>query len=128
MSRQLGKHAQVRDQLTTANEISLRAHGSRSGSGPMRDAVEVDAVLSTIGFPLVGGPAGTMEGGRQAEIAQAILATKKCALCGGCPTFNPGKRLPQDFQRLLASIGEEHIIHAYLRPGCRTWAAGCVTA
>ena len=33
-------------------------------------------IVSTIGFPLVGGPAGTMEGGRQAEIAQGILASK----------------------------------------------------
>ena len=27
------------------------------------------------GFPLVGGPAGTMEGGRQAEVAKAILSS-----------------------------------------------------
>ncbi len=27
-------------------------------------------MVSTIGFPLVGGPAGTMEGGRQAEVAK----------------------------------------------------------
>jgi magnesium chelatase subunit H len=33
-------------------------------------------ILSTIGFPLVGGPAGTMEGGRQAEVAQEILSAK----------------------------------------------------
>lgn len=32
--------------------------------------------MSTIGFPLVGGPAGTMEGGRQAEVAQEILSGK----------------------------------------------------
>ena len=36
----------------------------------------MDVIVSTIGFPLVGGPAGTMEGGRQAEIAQGILASK----------------------------------------------------
>ena len=29
-----------------------------------------------VGFPLVGGPAGTMEGGRQSEIAKAILSSK----------------------------------------------------
>ena len=39
-------------------------------------ATQVDAIVSTIGFPLVGGPAGTMEGGRQAEVAKAILTTK----------------------------------------------------
>ena len=38
--------------------------------------LQVDVIVSTIGFPLVGGPAGTMEGGRQAEIAQGILASK----------------------------------------------------
>lgn len=38
--------------------------------------VQVDVVVSTIGFPLVGGPAGTMEGGRQAEVAQEILRSK----------------------------------------------------
>jgi magnesium chelatase subunit H len=38
--------------------------------------MQVDAVVSTIGFPLVGGPAGTMEGGRQAEVAKQILAAK----------------------------------------------------
>lgn len=31
---------------------------------------------SPVGFPLVGGPAGTMEGGRQSEIAKAILGAK----------------------------------------------------
>ena len=33
-------------------------------------------MVSTVGFPLVGGPAGSMEAGRQAEVAQAILAAK----------------------------------------------------
>lgn len=39
-------------------------------------AVQVDVIISTIGFPLVGGPAGTMEGGRQAEVAREILSSK----------------------------------------------------
>lgn len=38
--------------------------------------MQVDVIVSTIGFPLVGGPAGTMEGGRQAEVAQEILSGK----------------------------------------------------
>jgi hypothetical protein len=42
----------------------------------MTVALQVDAIVSTIGFPLVGGPAGTMEGGRQADIAKTILAAK----------------------------------------------------
>lgn len=41
-----------------------------------KDAALVDAVVSTVGFPLVGGPAGTMEGGRQAEVAKQILSAK----------------------------------------------------
>ncbi|HAA27246.1 MAG TPA: hypothetical protein DCE56_05650, partial [Cyanobacteria bacterium UBA8553] len=41
-----------------------------------REAVEVDAIVSTIGFPLVGGPAGSMEAGRQVEVAQRILTAK----------------------------------------------------
>ncbi|NEQ73457.1 MAG: magnesium chelatase subunit H [Okeania sp. SIO2C9] len=40
------------------------------------EAVEVDAVVSTIGFPLVGGPAGSMEAGRQVEVSQRILTAK----------------------------------------------------
>ncbi|HAZ43841.1 MAG TPA: protoporphyrin IX magnesium chelatase, partial [Cyanobacteria bacterium UBA11371] len=41
-----------------------------------KEAVEVDAIVSTIGFPLVGGPAGSMEAGRQTEIAVKILTAK----------------------------------------------------
>ncbi|GLC75961.1 Magnesium chelatase [Pleodorina starrii] len=71
-------HTVVRDLLTSKHEQSLLARGITGGISPTlkRDAVQVDAVVSTIGFPLVGGPAGTMEGGRQAEVAKAILAAK----------------------------------------------------
>lgn len=70
-------HTVVRDQLTTAYEVA----GLRSGNLPPNptlkgDAVHVDAIINTIGFPLVGGPAGTMEGGRQADVAKAILSSK----------------------------------------------------
>ena len=48
-----------------------------SGSGGRRsEAVAVDAIVSTIGFPLVGGPAGSMEAGRREEVAQRILRAK----------------------------------------------------
>jgi len=40
------------------------------------EAVQVDAIVSTIGFPLVGGPAGSMEAGRQVEVAKRILSAK----------------------------------------------------
>jgi len=71
-------HTVVRDLLTTAHEQALIAKGQTAGISPTlkRDAIKVDAVVSTIGFPLVGGPAGTMEGGRQSEVAKAILAAK----------------------------------------------------
>ena len=74
--------AQVRDQLTSRQEQAHYAgsRGAKPASAatakPRDDAVCVDAIVSTIGFPLVGGPAGTMEGGRQAEVAKAILQAK----------------------------------------------------
>ncbi|HEY9886991.1 MAG TPA: cobaltochelatase subunit CobN, partial [Candidatus Obscuribacterales bacterium] len=40
------------------------------------EAVSVEAIVSTIGFPLVGGPAGSMEAGRQTEVAVRILSAK----------------------------------------------------
>lgn len=36
-------------------------------------AVKVDAIVNTIGFPLVGGPAGSMEVGRNVEIAGKVI-------------------------------------------------------
>ncbi|CAB1111031.1 unnamed protein product [Ectocarpus sp. CCAP 1310/34] len=36
----------------------------------------IDAVVNTIGFPLVGGPAGSMEAGRRVDVATNLLSTK----------------------------------------------------
>lgn len=69
-------HTVVRDQLTTEHEKGLLRSGIKTSPTLLSDAVMVDAVVNTIGFPLVGGPAGTMEGGRQAEVAKAILQSK----------------------------------------------------
>mmetsp|Transcript_27930 Transcript_27930/g.78984 ORF Transcript_27930/g.78984 Transcript_27930/m.78984 type:complete len:1563 (-) Transcript_27930:449-5137(-) len=72
-------HTIVRDQLTSADELqAIRAGQTARVANPTlaKDAVQVDAVVSTIGFPLVGGPAGSMEGGRQADIAKSILTSK----------------------------------------------------
>ncbi|KAK9811539.1 hypothetical protein WJX72_005618 [[Myrmecia] bisecta] len=70
-------HAVVRDQLTSSHEQMLVKQGRLGVSSTLSsDAVPVDAVVSTIGFPLVGGPAGTMEGGRQADVAKGILQAK----------------------------------------------------
>jgi magnesium chelatase subunit H len=69
-------HVVVRDWLTTADEIQQRQQGNTVTPSLSKDAVEVDAIVSTIGFPLVGGPAGSMEAGRQVEVAKRILAAK----------------------------------------------------
>ncbi|MBL1208396.1 magnesium chelatase subunit H [Geminocystis sp. GBBB08] len=76
-------HVAVRDWITTDYEqenINNRFKPIASLSKPIaslsKDAVKVDAVISTIGFPLVGGPAGSMEAGRQVEVAKRILTAK----------------------------------------------------
>lgn len=70
-------HTVVRDLLTTEAEQDMVKRGLIGTNQTLKpDAVKVDAVVSTIGFPLVGGPAGSMEGGRQAEVAKAILGAK----------------------------------------------------
>ena len=69
-------HTVVRDLLTTEHEQARRDSGSVEIDSLRPDACVVDAVVSTVGFPLVGGPAGSMEAGRQAEVAQAILTAK----------------------------------------------------
>jgi magnesium chelatase subunit H len=63
-------HIAVRDSLTSVFETEQVKRGQIKVNPTLsRDAVNVDAVVSTIGFPLVGGPAGSMEGARQAELA-----------------------------------------------------------
>lgn len=70
-------HIAVRDSLTSSYEKQAVRDGSIPSNPTLsRDAVEVDAVVSTIGFPLVGGPAGSMEGARQADLAKQILMAK----------------------------------------------------
>jgi magnesium chelatase subunit H len=60
-------HTIVRDLLTSQ---SLPHHEQKTKG---KDAVMVDAVVSTIGFPLVGGPAGSMEAGRNIAVAKDLL-------------------------------------------------------
>ncbi len=69
-------HVAVRDWMTTAYETNQRQQGKMETLSLSPEAVEVDAIVSTIGFPLVGGPAGSMEAGRQVEIAKKILTAK----------------------------------------------------
>jgi len=69
-------HVAVRDWMTTAYETAQRQSGHIETPSLSPEAVEVDAIVSTIGFPLVGGPAGSMEAGRQVEVAKRILSAK----------------------------------------------------
>jgi len=70
-------HTIVRDWFTSASEVEAVSNGKLSRNPTLRrDAVFVDAVVSTIGFPLVGGPAGSMESGRQQDVAKSILQSK----------------------------------------------------
>ena len=69
-------HVAVRDLMTTTYEQAQRAQGQIETPSLSPAAVQVDAIVSTIGFPLVGGPAGSMEAGRQVAVAKRILAAK----------------------------------------------------
>jgi len=69
-------HVAVRDWLTTEYEQQRRSQGIVDTPSLSEQAVCVDAIVSTIGFPLVGGPAGSMEAGRQVEVAKRILLAK----------------------------------------------------
>ncbi len=65
-------HMAVRDWMTSDSELAAQEGGGRERSR----AVPVAAIVSTIGFPLVGGPAGSMQAGRREEVAQRILQAK----------------------------------------------------
>jgi magnesium chelatase subunit H len=69
-------HIIVRDWLTTTYEQAQRSKGTIETLSLEPEAIRVDAIVSTIGFPLVGGPAGSMEAGRQVETAKRILSAK----------------------------------------------------
>ncbi|CAM9794933.1 unnamed protein product, partial [Ectocarpus sp. 13 AM-2016] len=69
-------HTVVRDLLTSSEEQRQRAQGVLDIDSLSPDCVEIDAVVNTIGFPLVGGPAGSMEAGRRVDVATNLLLTK----------------------------------------------------
>ncbi|NEU75904.1 magnesium chelatase subunit H [Hassallia byssoidea VB512170] len=69
-------HVAVRDWMTSDYETQQRNNNNIETPSLSNEAVKVDAIVSTIGFPLVGGPAGSMEAGRQTQIAVKILAAK----------------------------------------------------
>lgn len=71
-------HTVVRDLLTTDVEDAAVRAGARARDSSFRAsaAVRVDAIVNTIGFPLVGGPAGSMEAGRNVAVAKDLLSAK----------------------------------------------------
>ncbi|CEL94421.1 unnamed protein product [Vitrella brassicaformis CCMP3155] len=69
-------HTIVRDLLTTSYEQQQRNRGVIANEGLSKDAIAVEAIVNTIGFPLVGGPAGSMEAGRQTEVSTQLLSSK----------------------------------------------------
>ncbi|MBO1351250.1 MAG: magnesium chelatase subunit H [Hormoscilla sp. GUM202] len=69
-------HVAVRDWMTATSEQTQRQQGNIEIDSLSPEAVKVDAIVSTIGFPLVGGPAGSMAAGRQVEVAKQILSAK----------------------------------------------------
>ncbi|NEO76144.1 magnesium chelatase subunit H [Moorena sp. SIO4G3] len=78
-------HVAVRDWMTSAYETQQRQLDNVETPSLSKDAVEVDAIVSTIGFPLVGGPAGSMEAGRQVAVAKRILTAKNVPYCIAAP-------------------------------------------
>ena len=68
-------HTIVRDLLTSEHEIKGVRDRTivRSDSFQEDSAVAVDCIVSTIGFPLVGGPAGSFEAGRNVVVAEQLL-------------------------------------------------------
>jgi magnesium chelatase subunit H len=69
-------HVAVRDWMTSDHEGKQRQQGNIETPSLSAESVKIDAIVSTIGFPLVGGPAGSMEAGRQVEVAKRILTAK----------------------------------------------------
>lgn len=68
-------HTIVRDLLTSTHKEDQVRLGTiqRESTYQRSKAVSVDAIVNSIGFPLVGGPAGSMEAGRNVDIAQQLL-------------------------------------------------------
>jgi magnesium chelatase subunit H len=70
-------HTIVRDLLTTEHEIREVTLGKsiRDSTYQPSKAVAVDCIVNTVGFPLVGGPAGSMEAGRNVAVAEKLLTS-----------------------------------------------------
>jgi magnesium chelatase subunit H len=68
-------HTIVRDLLTSHPETDgvQTRRITRDATYQPAQAVMVDAIVNTIGFPLVGGPAGSMAAGRNLAVAEQLL-------------------------------------------------------
>ena len=68
-------HTIVRDILTSNDEIDGVARGDiqRDSTYQPDKAIPVDAIVNTVGFPLVGGPAGSIEAGRNIDVSSNLL-------------------------------------------------------
>lgn len=68
-------HTIVRDLLTSDHEINgvYRGEITRDDSYQSSKAARIDLIVNTVGFPLVGGPAGSAEAGRNIEVADVLL-------------------------------------------------------
>ena len=79
-------HIVVRDLFTTKHEKELRRITNFDTSlYDNNESVDIDIIVNTIGFPLVGGPAGSMENGRQIEVSKDILSLKNVPYIIGAP-------------------------------------------
>ena len=69
-------HTIVRDWLTSLPEIQGVRKGTiqRESTYQSQSSTQVDIIVNTIGFPLVGGPAGSMEAGRNVAVAEKLLS------------------------------------------------------
>lgn len=69
-------HTIVRDLLTSGPEMRKISIGltRREKTFQPQKACLVDAIVNTVGFPLVGGPAGSMEAGRNVAVAEKLLS------------------------------------------------------
>jgi magnesium chelatase subunit H len=69
-------HTIVRDLLTSSSRQDHDMDQTDNDNDTFQPdrAVSVDAIVNTIGFPLVGGPAGSMRAGRDVIVAERLLS------------------------------------------------------
>jgi magnesium chelatase subunit H len=83
-------HTVVRDLFASRDELRALQHDLTYSSTLSSESVIIDAVVNTIGFPLVGGPAGSMEGGRNIDAAKEILQKKNIPYMVAAPLLIQG--------------------------------------